>query len=74
MKQKEMERLWERLDPTKDCLIVSENKILSLVRRYDGMEDPELDSDERELLLFALYLESHQREGFVKKAYKEERK
>ena len=54
------------------CLILTEDKILDLIHRYDGYNQPPLDKTEIELLLFALYNESAERGGIVSKAVDKE--
>lgn len=49
------------------CVIVEEKDLCRLVHRYDGIGKP-ITSDEREILLWALYNESKERGGIVKKA------
>lgn len=41
-----------------DCAIVGEKQLDRLMRRYLGLVPGELKSDEREILLMALYMES----------------
>lgn len=51
---------------TKLCITLDEPKKLSLMKKYLG--DGELTNDERELLLFAFYLESLGRKGLAYRA------
>jgi len=50
------------------CLILTEDKLIRLIERYDGYKQPPLNRDETQLLLFALYNESDVRGGIVAKA------
>lgn len=49
-------------------MILTEAKVISFIRRYDGYAQPPLTRDETEFLLFALYIESEARGGVVYKA------
>ena len=48
-------------------MIISGPAIIALLVRYNGIGKP-LDSDEREIVLFALYNESEARAGIAKEA------
>lgn len=51
-----------------ECAIVSEKQIERLMRKYLGLESSNLTDDEREILLFALYMESFSSGGIGAKA------
>ena len=50
------------------CAIVGEQKLNRLMMKYLGLATPKLADDEREILLFALYLESKEHGGIGAKA------
>jgi hypothetical protein len=50
------------------CLIVGENQLDILMRKYLGLGTANLTPDEKELLLFGLYLESKGHGGIGAKA------
>lgn len=51
------------MTPRTKCAIVGEGQIDRLMMKYLGMVDGALSSDEREILLFALYMESLEHGG-----------
>ena len=49
------------------CQIVGEKLLVNLMKKYLGLMPGDLTSDEREILLFALYMESNERGGLASK-------
>lgn len=47
------------------CAIVGEKQLDRLMRRYLGLAPEPINSDEKEILLFALYTESLERGGIA---------
>lgn len=53
-----------------NCAIVGERQLDALVAKYIGTGKGDLTNDEREILLFALYIESEARGGLVTRSLK----
>jgi hypothetical protein len=53
------------------CTILTHEQVIQYILRYDAVKVPPLTDDEQELLLFALYLESSEREGGLVKEARE---
>jgi len=51
-----------------NCAIVGEKQLERLMMKYLGLSTPNLTNDEREILLFALYMESDARGGLGSRA------